>query len=216
VLGLCVHGLPASHNPQPFALPPGGHKIWWCRSESPEPISRWITYIQRARAFMNIAASLRKGNPEPGREEDWRAVFAERLAEPYLKSQERFEKLVKGLGKSIMAGSFYLAFLVNEWLDMSKVRPSLEWHPWGPKRKEPYVSFAGHGVFAALGLQLASAITGLHGFAQCSGCANIYQRQRRQAKAGQHNYCPTCHAKGVPARDRQRRSRQERNRRGLR
>jgi len=198
VLGICEHGLPASHNPPPF-FPGLGHKQTWCYPRgltgglAREPVERWLRFARQANSLSRIAAAAHRNeaiNPD-----DWRIVF------------EDFEDMTAA-PENLDAARANLTMLLDQWwLPLGNVRPSFSWLD-GP---EPAFRLRSGGyAFGVLAVQLMMAVGNAHALALCSGCGNVYMRQGRKPQAGRRNYCPECLDRGVPARDRQRDSRARR------
>lgn len=183
VLGICEHGLPASHNPPPPS-PAGSSRVWWCYplgwSEDVcwEPLDRWYYFAGLARALVAIAANFRQN--KPGSADDWRAVFA---AHP----RERIDALCERLGQLVESGRFYLGNVLLEWLAWGNVRPALD---WPVVNEAPSLSFTG-GTFGILGIQLLFAIAGAHSVAICSGCGVPYLRKYKP-RPDRRNFCLKC------------------------
>jgi len=190
VLGICEHGLPASHNPPGQCYPLGWDGLGAC-----EPVDRWLHFAGQARAMVAIAAHLRQD--KPGTADDWRAVFA---AYP----REQIDALCERLAQLVDTGRFYLRHVLHEWLTWGDVRPTLHW----PIDEEaPSLSFTG-GTFGLLGVQLLFAIAAAHQLAICSGCGTPYLRNKPRRK--RRNFCENCGEK-VASRLRQRDRRKEAN-----
>jgi hypothetical protein len=77
VLGICHHGLPATHNPRPPELPSRSGTATWCYPLRQsgwywEPLDIWHDFARRARAVLNLAAAM--GRETSTRREDWAAL----------------------------------------------------------------------------------------------------------------------------------------------
>lgn len=146
-----------------------------------EPIELWRTFSHQARSILEIADRLKQrkvGDPS-----DWAVVYmASGRAAPWWDQTLQVERLV-------------LASVLNEWLTLGGVRPSISWR--GPLAEIDYV---GPNLFSVIALQLAFAVSGGDGISTCSGCGRVYPRQRRP-KEGQRNYCPECRRRKIPLRD---------------
>ncbi len=165
ILGICKHGLPATHNPPP----PGGigpsHQRTWCYPLGWvderccwEPIEAWRLFAAQARGLLNIAAQLH--DDQPGRLEDWQNIYYQRAC---------------------------VAVIVNEWLGWGNVRPVFEW----PIDRSPDVKLGGGALFRALAVQLMLSISRTDGLAICSACGIPYVPSRRPPQ-GRRNYCHEC------------------------
>jgi len=195
VLGICEHGLPATHNPPPLEPRGTGIAATWCyplgwrKSLCWEPLDRWFHFAGQARAMIAIAANLRQD--KPGLANDWLAVFA---AHP----RQKVDALCQRLGQSVEAGRFYIRSLLLEWLTWGNVRPELN---WPVLQQSPSLSFTG-GTFGLLGVQMLFAIAAAHSIALCSGCGTPYLRKHKP-RPDRRNFCPSC-GKEVASRLRQR------------
>jgi hypothetical protein len=84
---------------------------------------------------------------------------------------------------------------VNAWLDVAHCRPTLT-HilvPATPQHRRPVPRLSG-GLFGALGLQLAAAVSGIPRHAFCSNCGLDYVPAKKAPTPGRRNYCrrPSC------------------------
>jgi hypothetical protein len=207
VLGICEHGLPASHQPFP-AMPrsvefgrdacmPVGYP-----SEVAEPVSRWLDFARQARALLSIGALLLAPRRRwPGKDydahvRDWATVLEGTPSER--------DQLAKAIARDRDASRLHLTWYVNRWLMLGDVRPSLH---WTQARGAPSLGMGGlgfGGTFGLLAVDLAVGVSRSHELSMCDGCKYPYLREGRKAKAGQRNYCPDCRSRGIPARDRKR------------
>jgi hypothetical protein len=187
VLNICEHGLPASHNPPPVPLPPKALLSWcrplgWPANELWEPLEVWRRYSRQMRAFLNIAARLHEG--DLGRLEDWRVLYyqVEDGPVPWWKRVTAADRRV-------------VTLQLKEWLAIGRVELEPSWD------EEPLALRLGvAGLFGALAVQLALAISRTDGLAVCSGCGISYIPSRRP-KANRRRYCPECRRRKVPGRD---------------
>ncbi|MBI2304633.1 MAG: hypothetical protein HYU86_07805 [Chloroflexi bacterium] len=191
-LEMCEHDLPASHNPfEEIWMMERQFKprlgclprmiTWEGRSWYYDPIPQWFYSSRQARAILNLAAQLHQG--EPTSKDDWAALYQ---GNDYSMCEaDRQWRL--------------LLNVVNGWLSLANARPCLV-------HNGQHVIFAlgGGGTYTALAVQLMLAVTRSQDLILCSGCGHPYLREGRRPKSGQRNYCPDCHEKGVPARERKR------------
>lgn len=211
VLGICKHGLPATHNTpaMPGALgreglgcmpllsagaagDPQDYTFW-------EPLAIWLSTVWAANAILHLAT----------------ASYTGRMAEPFAVS------LAYGLAAKEAADPqvvhFHqtrpremLAALVNWWLYIGGTSVALDWTGSVPSirlsgARLPFVP----ATFGVLAGQLMLAVARAHALLICSYCASPYLREKRyQPRRWKgRNYCPKCHTEGVPGRLRQRRKR---------
>ncbi len=211
VLELCEHDLPRSHNPP--AVMPGGLRVVNCgrvrleRESDPvmgpfvEPLEVWRALADRVKAIVNLAALLDNG--EPGAGAEWLVAMGVPDADPR--------------GPHWKGSPFLLARQVQELLDIGNVRPLFRWKGGANYGVEIGVSGAGmagnairgSGLFGGIATQLAFALSRADGLAICSGCGNAYSVSEGRPRTGERRYCKACRDAGVPARDRQRKYREQ-------
>lgn len=179
VLRLCEHELPASHNPVPPPWLLRSTRTGGCSGLDEEPALIWRIFAAQARAILNIAAAVRAGRPGP--ERDWSLIYSRSgRAAPWWRQDATIDALK-------------LAQVVNEWLYMGNVRPSLQ------GRELRMVSTG--GLFGALAVRLASAVAVAQAIYLCDGCGqpiDVGNRGRRP-QAGRRAFCESCRERGVPA-----------------
>jgi hypothetical protein len=179
VLGICEHGLPASHSPTPQPLPKSGTATW-CYAigffDTPqwEPIERWFHFARQAETLVQIAAALHTAVMPS--QDLWAGAFAGYATMPY--TTEPWDHATH---------RFTLAECVNEWLALGNARPRFAWHAGD---EAPAFELGG-GTFATLALQLALAVAGQQALAICDGCQIPYTRERKP-QTGRRNYCADC------------------------
>jgi hypothetical protein len=159
--------------------PDSEHPCRWYLFEQPiwggtEPLSVWRKYARQARGLLRIAAALNSGSGA-GDRHDWDDVY-----QPY--------DLGDGydIGDPKDARSL-LSQQLDRWLYISGCRPTVALGTPHP------LMFAGDGLFAAIGLQLAFVASVSRGLAICAGCGVVFTPRRLQA--GRAAYCRTCGAK---------------------
>lgn len=157
-----------------------------------EPLDPWRLFARHALAILRIADRLKEGRV--GLPADWACIAGDA-------SWSRRQ--------SVDGDRLALERLVNEWLVLGNVRPSMRW-----QSRSVDVRLAGPNLFSVIALQLAFAVAGAEGLVVCSGCGAAYApttaNRKRRPKAGQNNYCPRCRKSGVPERNAQRASRARR------
>jgi hypothetical protein len=199
-LGICEHGLPASHPGEMKDLRAFGEALgvpehptdcepgWrhgWHQEMWDEPLSAWRQLASATRCLLRLAAALHQGRI--GDEEDW-VCFTGPGETP----------------QSVDWGRLSLGFLASNWLQLGGVGFAVEWF------KGPPVLVAMSGsLFAALALDVASALPGGGGFAFCSSCGTPFTPTRRPV-ATRRRYCPDCRSRHVPELDAQHDSRARR------
>jgi len=186
-LGICEHGLPASHNPPPPAAI-HSRTVWWCSPLGRDPLDRWYYFAGLARAVIAIAADLRQN--KPGSVADWRTIFAEAPGPDYVDGADDWRaSLVEHLASSVEAGRRCLSDVLLGWLDLGNVRPALD---WPVANAAPSLSLIGN-TFGVLGVQLLFAVAAAHSLAICSGCSTPYLRKSKP-RSDRRNFCAMCGA----------------------
>jgi hypothetical protein len=125
VLGICKHGLPASHNPyllaqirsDPFCEP------FKLGSRYAEPLVYWQHYSAQARSLLRIAARLHLG--KSGLKKDWDRVFE---LEPL--------DCKPDYGTDVNEDKLMLTLIVNRWIEFGNVRPRFKW--WNDEIRVSY------------------------------------------------------------------------------
>lgn len=186
VLGICRHGLPASHSPPPAGLrqsdrfaaepassldwPSGCQPVaeivdgrWWGR----EPIAAWRALAGEARGVALAVARL-------GLETDPAPAARHRAAEAAMWVQGR----------------------LDEWVEIGRVRPVCEARiDWSGAKDDPRLvsTMGGDGLFGALALRLLLAVTGVRGLAFCAACDEPFAPTYGQRR-GDRSWCkdPQC------------------------
>jgi len=170
VLGLCEHGLPATHQ---FGLTaPVGAAPIECQPTGRETVEQWQAYARGVRALLNIASKVRRG--ELGRGEDWLVLGV--TSENHPKQVNHAESLIQNFA--------------NGLLDLANVRPRVQLNPAKIKISHP----ASSSFFGILAIQVAQQVSGTDGPLICSSCGKFYQVSviGRMPRAGERNYCSGC------------------------
>ena len=198
VLMICEHGVPAGHSAprlpisdlhEPTAVrgcdPHGWPDACW------ESVGAWYVRAREARAMLNVAAALRRG--QPARIGDWHAVVYR-----VWYGDDRGDPSLDALNQPANAthAQAFLEDSINRWLAWGAVQPVLSWST----KKYPTIVFDGYGLFGALAVQLLAVVCGT-GWAVCSACGKVYNPGSRRPNPNRRNYCPDCRASGTPQRD---------------
>jgi len=231
LLGLCVHGLPSSHNPPPYprGARGGGFRATirsFLADDDLDPVWRIQTAIRLLDSYSD--AELVNWCHPADREfvEDWRLfaagaaallTIAGRLHQDRLPPLSAWEDVY---GRSEIDPSRWrtprkvssersrLVRVVGEWIRLGNVRPVPTWGHGEP----PGIDLRGSGLFAALARQLAFTIAGGGGFAFCHECSRFFVPARRRSPR-RRAFCPDCREAGAPAkwamRDKRARDRKE-------
>jgi hypothetical protein len=208
VLGICEHGLPASHNPFPVPM----RRIDFGRDAClpvgypdhiREPVARWLHFVRQARALLDIAVAVlwaRRTWPGKDHHEHVRAWATVLEDEP----TARRAQLAEEIARDRTASTLHLLRYVDQWLMLGNVRPSLRWLGAGHAPALELGSYDFGRTFGLLAIELVVAVTRSEALNVCDGCQTLYLRTGRKAQQQRRNYCAPCRARGVPARDRQR------------
>ncbi|MEK6206941.1 MAG: hypothetical protein AABM32_04805 [Chloroflexota bacterium] len=157
-----------------------------------EPVERWLHFARQTRAILSIAAALHQGK-QPN-VKDWATALEDiKPAEARVASASKY-------AKDADWSRYALGAFVDQRLLLAGARPAFRW----PNLATQPTLELQLGTFGALSMQLAIAITKTHDLVLCSGCGQAYTREKRKAQSGRRNYCPTCHERGIPERDRKR------------
>jgi hypothetical protein len=205
VLGLCEHGLPASHNKHP-----GGAQKWRVLGVAQQgivscmpvaltiggmiyfdSISQWRLWSRKAKAIWNIGQQTNGGRT--GLSEDWNAIGL--WPDHALPWEPGIDSARLTLGREI-----------SRWIDMGQVRPHFE---WSQKNNQWEISIRAHGfpnLFGLLANALMLAVSDKDGYSVCSNCHSWYI-PGRQPSANRRNYCTREDCKKAAWRDSQRQRR---------
>ena len=152
-----------------------------------EAIETWRELATRARATLDVAASIQKG--EHPREEDW-----DTLAPWYYVWRTRAKGATAPRRRA--AEKQQLADVLNAWLRLAEVRPSFSWQAGINFTNLEGVDEGSISLLGVLALQMVRAVAQARKIATCSGCGATYLR-KREAPKGRANYCPRCGIKAA-------------------
>ena len=199
VLGLCEHGKPVNHNPPSEDGSGGCNPAGDLLSGRFESLERWFHFVRQARTLIDIAATLRTGSIPP--KERWETIFEDSIAKgtytPWVTEPvPSLNKLWFGLATDATPKRdpeqyaqarnwLAVAMVVNEWMRMGAVRPWMTYSESGVDLRML------SNTFGALAMQLAAAVSSLHGIAKCSGCGQAYPR-KAAIQRGRRNFCGNC------------------------
>jgi hypothetical protein len=196
MLGLCGHGLPATHNLGPSSEQ-NRQTEQSCFPQPSEPIESWRALARVFRSILNIAAEVHDGRA--GNIEDWSILYPRNR----LTAERNANEALAGMCK------FHLARVISRLLRKANLRPELRWDETGQKPRIGFAVSVRGELFGILTLELALAVCGQDDFVRCQACGIPYTPQRLP-KHGQRNYCETCRSTGAPARHASRVYRQRR------
>lgn len=203
VLEICEHGYPSSHNSQTWPrawrtspvcspLEMSAKKLKALGGDfflaGWDPIDRWRYFAQQARSILNLAAALYQN--KKGSLGDWEILFEE-YREGWGDSNRPWES------KSPKIPRLFLAYALNDWLQLGGVRPAAFLMDGTGLRLE----LGGPNLFSFLGVQLVLAVSRTDQMAFCSNCGKPYLAPGRRPAINRRSYCPACRDSGVPQRD---------------
>jgi len=180
-LGLCEHGIPATHNPHSFVE---GRMRLGCYPSGWEPVDAWVRYAREARALVLIGANLRNG--VLGGRGQWKHV----LIAP-----------ASRVGRSVEEDRLCLGGALTSWLQQGQIHVLFGWPDLATD--EPVFQWRAGSLLLAVGVEIAGAITRTSGVAICSGCGELFPPARRQ-RPGRRSYCAECREKRIDKRDAER------------
>lgn len=169
-----------------------------------EKLRGWRGWANHARAILSIAANLNMD--KAGKFDDWYTLTAtgSDIASPNDPLRiERARIMADDSKGGIVFQEIFLSSEVNQWLSWGDVRPALPAfavstpeHFWDMFRLELKPNA---GLFGALAIQLAAAVTRSGGFAVCVACGSFYSPTRKP-QAGRRTFCDKCRGPGTYAR----------------
>jgi hypothetical protein len=208
MLGLCAHGLPATHDkttlPESLARP--GRSITFdaglgenrCMISflGREPIATWRYWARQARALLVVCARLAAG--QPGGDAEWDEL---RAPGPWTRDWPAAPLTIPSvedfLGPPTAALQRHAAGeTLQHWLALAGVGLTVSW-----TGATPDMAWRSGGLFGALGMKLLLAASRVDGWALCAGCGKPHVPSR-QARRGSGRFCSDCRTAKVPARTR--------------
>lgn len=171
VLGLCEHGLPATHN-RVLVSPSGVAANSACQPTGKEAVSQWQEYARRVRAMIKVATHVNK--EEVGESNDWLVLGVSAESQP----------------KEVSDAEALLENITNGLLEIADVRPRIQANPAKITISHP----ASSSLFGLLVVRLAQTVVRTNGPFICSSCGNFYQLgvYDKRPRAGERNYCFMC------------------------
>jgi predicted RNA-binding Zn-ribbon protein involved in translation (DUF1610 family) len=170
-----------------------------------ESVEAWMYYSRRARAVLNIGASLSCG--KLGSLDDWAALrgtasraagFVEEICEYSFFTPRVFRREYPFDSKNfdhpdyvrtIEQDWYVLSFELYIWLKLARVG-FIAW-PAGGHGCVIQLDF--NGCFLSfIALQLALTVADTDSLFTCSGCGVPYARTKKRPKRGNANFCPKC------------------------
>jgi hypothetical protein len=179
VLGICKHGLPASHNNFPFG------RQWGTDACIPlpsrvrgytyaEPTQYWRDLSRRIKAVQSLGAQINQN--QKGDQSIWRQIQDTFIHDPPW--------------QTLATARRTLTEELNGFLAIGQVRPRVEWHS---KKKRWQIELAAQSVpnlFGLIAHNLLLSVTG-SGLVICSSCHKSFVPERRP-DPGRRNYCSAC------------------------
>lgn len=224
VLGICEHGIPATHNTPALPGLLGGLGLGciplsdgvrdpkdfsWTLFTFREPLAAWMRIVYAANAILHLAKAADWGDRFS---EQWR--YAWELTGGLMPDTQPLADEIREVGEQLTRESpkGSLAAVVNWWLYVGHASVTLE---WPPDFETPTLKLAGimppyvPATFGVLAGQLMLAVSGARTMLICSGCGRPYMRKKRYQprRFKGINYCPDCDQKGIPNKLRMQRKR---------
>jgi hypothetical protein len=179
VLGICKHGLPASHNHYPFGVQEGVRGCTPLKSDRGEfwhrdPIDGWRDISRKLKAALDIGAQLNQENP--GTEDDWSVIVDIDMDDPPW--------------RSVHKARTRLSWYLDQLLSLGQVRPDVR---WDAGRVQWQLRLAAHSVPNLFGLVSLSLVQSIcrRDLVICSSCCKAYTPPRRPNQS-RRNYCENC------------------------
>jgi len=216
VLGLCAHGLPASHSSTVFGKQLGFTPCEWAPSLTVsgffcEDLAVWRRFSAVADAIIQLAGKLNRGELDES-EAAWTSLLSRsgqsHYAPDWRWGHHKLLAIKRPLKRSeILQGARgYLAREIRTWLEIGKAGLSFYYDPDGGWRII-FASGAAANLFGQLALRMMFMISGKGGIVFCSSCSGAYLPNKRRPSAGRSNYCEACKADGTMWREIKRRQR---------
>jgi hypothetical protein len=189
-LGLCNHGLPATHS-LPGVITQA--KLF-CDELSSEELEDWRLWARKFKALWRASMSLHIG--EHADQKDWALVFPDSVwtedfwlslsKEGYLYPKTYWDS------RDLIYEWGLLLDIINYYVDLGGLRLRSAWTPHAlSSRIVPRLAFGcpfEGGLFGTLALQLMFAVSNTEGAAICTSCGRPFFPKRRP-KTGQRRFC---------------------------
>jgi hypothetical protein len=183
VLGICKHGVPASHNDYPFGVQ---HGVEGCLPVAAErqdwhsdPLESWRYFSKIFRAIRDLGAHVNQN--QVGDPSDWRRVLLIREGDPPWKNVRKARTV--------------LSWKLQDLLDIGQVRPQVT---WDKDKQQWQIEMGAHSVPNLFGLVSLSLVLSIfqRELVICSSCGNPYTPDRRP-NPWKRNYCEGCGLKAA-------------------
>jgi|SRR5215472_2150600 len=159
-----------------------GGQIWY-----QEPLELWRKYAKVARTICRLASNLH--SRKLGNVDDWAILSPDAELEAW------FQDPQKRLDQKLCEGKLLVAFKLQEWLQLGRVKVTPYWGVGNPT-----IKFGSRRLFGALALQLCFVVSRSEGFELCSSCGDVYL-PTRPPKPEKRHYCKPCRDRGRPKAD---------------
>ena len=203
VLGICEHGLPASHNPHRLApdISQGGFGSYrgvdhgcypqdWGREWAQEPLALWVWYAAYFDAILEVAAALRVA---PANYASTFSALRDRVPESIAFNLGLSDPSNRDLHRAAVG------LRLGELLQIGNVQMGIgDAHDGGLQVVEVA------GLFGQLVYQLALVVTSTRACIRCGGCADWFEPKRKPR--GPQSWCPKEDCQLEHGRQRQRKS----------
>jgi hypothetical protein len=179
VLGICKHGVPASHNDYPFGVQHGVEGCFPLPAKRGEfwhtdPLDRWRYFSRIFRAIRDVGAQVNQS--KVGDRSDWAWVQTINRNDPPW--------------KSVREARMVLSWKLQDLLDLGQVRPDLK---WDNRKQQWQIEMGAHSVPNLFGLVSLSLVLSIcrRELVICSSCQKPYIPPRRP-NPWRRNYCQKC------------------------
>jgi hypothetical protein len=199
VLGLCRHGLPATHPITVEMLPLETPCGLWMQPTGTEPVSLWREYARQARAVLDVAAALvseevaatelRPGLQSPTASEQEAAAWsiALRPFPPGSTAPPVLGDLLQGPDR-VTQRRWLLDRAIARWTNVAGIQLVPDFA--GPQP----VRLGVRSLFGALAVQLLFAVVRAPFTRSCAGCGKLFSPSRKP-RGDEKSWCPRCKRK---------------------
>jgi hypothetical protein len=199
VLGLCQHGLPATHPITAEMLPLEAPCGLWMTPTATEPVALWREYARQARAVLDVAAALvseevaatelRPDLPSPTAAEQEAAAWsiALRRFPPRSDAPPAILDYLEGPDR-VTQRRWLLDRAIARWTNVAGIQLVPDFAGGQPVR------LGVRSLFGALAVQLLFAAVCAPFTRSCAGCGKLFSPSRKP-RGEEKSWCPRCKGK---------------------
>jgi hypothetical protein len=199
VLGLCQHGLPATHPITMEMLPLETPCGLWMTATGTESVSLWREYARQARAVLDVAAALvseevaatelRPDLPSPTAAEQEAAAWsiALRPFPPRSDAPPAILDYLEGPDR-VTQRRWLLDRAIARWTNVAGIQLVPDFAGGQPVR------LGVRSLFGALSVQLLFAVVSAPFTRSCAGCGKLFSPSRKP-RGEEKSWCPRCKRK---------------------